>query len=78
MEVLDSRFFGFVPQENLQGSPSLTIWPPNRFGIPNQKPYPWLTFPNVLIWTLALSIGTVFFILHLRKRNKPLFKKLSS
>lgn len=73
----DSRFFGFVPEENLQGSPSLTIWPPSHFGIPNQKPYPWWTFPNVLVWSIALSIGAIFLTLHLRRRNQPMFRKLS-
>lgn len=73
----DSRYFGFVPQENLQGSPVLKIWPPNRFGIPNQKPYPWFTFPNIIIWGLALAIGSIFLGIDLYKKNKPIFKKLS-
>ena len=31
-ESLDSRFFGFVPKENVIGWPILRIWPLNRFG----------------------------------------------
>jgi len=31
-ESLDSRFFGFVPKENVVGRPMLRIWPFSRFG----------------------------------------------
>ncbi|MCD6545788.1 MAG: signal peptidase I, partial [Thermotogae bacterium] len=31
-DSLDSRFFGFVPMENVIGEPMLRIWPLNRFG----------------------------------------------
>ncbi len=31
-ESLDSRFFGFVPKENVIGWPILRIWPMDRFG----------------------------------------------
>ncbi len=31
-ESLDSRFFGFVPKENVIGMPILRIWPFERFG----------------------------------------------
>lgn len=31
-DSLDSRFFGFVPVENIIGQPMLRIWPLNRFG----------------------------------------------
>lgn len=73
----DSRIFGFIPQENLQGSPSLTIWPPQHFGIPEQKPYPWFTLPNCLIWGIAALIAAVSYALYVFKRRRPVFKKLS-
>ena len=30
----DSRYFGPIPQSNLQGAPSLIIWPPETAGAP--------------------------------------------
>ncbi len=57
----DSRDFGFVPEENIKGTPSVIFWPPgSRFGTPTQVFIPWFSFPNIFIWTLgiiSLSIG---------------------
>lgn len=75
----DSRYFGPVPQANLQGAPSLIIWPPgDRWGIPNQKPYPLLTIPRVIIWGIASSIGLLWWMIDRHRRKKPIFKKLPS
>jgi len=50
----DSREFGFVPQDNLRGTPDFVFWPPgSRFGHPNQPPYPFFNLPRSLIWALA-------------------------
>ncbi len=73
----DSRYFGFVPEENLQGSPSLILWPPQDIGVPPQKPYPCFTVPNVTIWAIVLAILLGWWGVHLKNRNKPIFKKLS-
>lgn len=66
----DSRDFGFVPEDNIRGGPSFIFWPPgNRFGIPNQPPYPWINFPRSVIWAAAaFCIGG--WILYHRKRNR--------
>lgn len=73
----DSRYFGPIPQANLQGAPSLIIWPPGeRWGIPNQKPYPLLTLPRMVVWGIAGLIALVWFVIHRRNLKKPLFKKL--
>lgn len=73
----DSRYFGPIPQSNLQGAPSLIIWPPGeRWGIPNQKPYPILTTPRLIVWSIAALIGLIWFIIHRRNLKKPTFKKL--
>ncbi|MCB1116716.1 MAG: signal peptidase I [Chlamydiia bacterium] len=55
----DSRDFGFVPEENIKGTPSVIFWPPgNRFGFPSQSFIPFFSLPNILVYTLgALSIA---------------------
>ncbi|NGX61867.1 MAG: hypothetical protein K940chlam9_01356 [Chlamydiae bacterium] len=70
----DSRDYGFTPVENLRGSPSFTFWPfGSRFGRLPQPPYPWLTFPNILVWTLVILIA-LFTYFYFRHRNqRPLF-----
>jgi signal peptidase I len=73
----DSRAFGPIPQANLQGTPSLIIWPPShRWGFPNQKPYPIITIPRLIVWsTVALTLS-VWFVIHRRNLKKPIFKKI--
>lgn len=69
----DSREFGFVPQANLRGAPFFIFFPPgNRFGIPNQPPYPWITFPKVLVAAVALCIFIGWYIWHRRRHRLPL------
>jgi signal peptidase I len=73
---LDSRYFGSIPQANLQGAPSLIIWPPgNRWGAPNQKPYPIFNIPRLIVWSLAASILLICYFVNRRKMNRPLFIK---
>ena len=66
----DSRDFGFVPTSNLRGAPSFTFWPPGkRIGALPQPPYPWMTLPNLMVWTVAaIVIATTLFLI--RRRNK--------
>lgn len=50
----DSRVFGFVPEENLEGVPTLILWPfGERWGFANHQNYPWVTVSNLTIWGLA-------------------------
>lgn len=73
----DSRYFGPIPQSNLQGAPSLIIWPPGeRWGCPNQKPYPLFTTPRLIVWGIAGLIVLIWFLIHRRNLKKPIFKKL--
>lgn len=73
----DSRYFGPIPQDNLQGAPSLIIWPPGeRWGFPNQKPYPLFTCPRLIVWSIAAVIGLIWFLIHRRNLKKPTFKKI--
>lgn len=61
----DSREFGFVPQNNLQGRPSMILWPPGeRWGFPSQKPYPILTLPRLIVWGIAGLILLLWYLYH--------------
>jgi signal peptidase I len=74
----DSRVFGFLPEDNIQGAPSLILWPPGeRWGIPAQKPYPLITLPRLIIWSLALFILGIWYIIHRRNMRKPIFHRQS-
>lgn len=69
----DSRVFGFVPQQNVQGAPSLIIWPPgDRLGPPNQKPYPIINVPRLIVWGSVLAIAAIWYAIHLYRRRQPL------
>jgi signal peptidase I len=54
----DSRDFGFVPENNIRGTPSFMFWAPGgRFGYPNHGIYPLITSPRIIVWTLlSLSL----------------------
>jgi signal peptidase I len=73
----DSRHFGFVPEDNLRGVPSLLFWPPGaRFGIPPQPSYSWFTFPNLSVWSAAFVSFAIWYALQRRRdqaiRQQPL------
>lgn len=54
----DSRVWGFVPEANIQGAPSFVMWPTGpRFGWAKSEPErPWITLPNLIVWSLAAAI----------------------
>lgn len=67
----DSRVFGFVPENNIQGAPSLIIWPPGeRVGAPVQKPYPIINLQRIIIWSLAALIGFIWYLVHRYNQRK--------
>lgn len=68
----DSREFGFVPVENLLGSPVWVFWPIGHFGKLNSEPAP-ITLPGYLMNGSALAI--VLFIIGYRqyRRRSRLF-----
>lgn len=72
---LDSRFFGPVPQANLQGAPSLILWPPgdNRLGFPAQKPYPILNTPRLIVWSLAALLFLLWALYNHHRHKKHIF-----
>lgn len=69
----DSRIFGFVPEQNLQGAPSVILWPfGERLGTPNMKPYPLFTPSRIIVWIIGFSaIGAWYYIRH-RRMNRPI------
>ena len=73
----DSRGFGFVPENNIQGAPSWIIWPiGDRLGTPPQKPYPFLNFPRGVVWSIIASLACIGFIIQRRSLRRPIFKKI--
>lgn len=71
----DSRIFGFVPENNMQGRPSLILWPfNNRWGFPNERAYPILTTPRLIVWGIAAVIlGLLWWLRHKRLNRKLTF-----
>lgn len=68
----DSRWFGPIPQANLQGTPSVIFWPPGpRLGPPLEKPYPIFVLPRIIVWTLAALALAIWWYFH-RRRQKNL------
>lgn len=73
----DSRYVGSIPQANLQGAPSLIFWPPgDRWGVPNQKPYPLFTLPRLIVWSVFGIIAVVAYALYRKNLRRPIFKKI--
>ena len=73
----DSRVFGFVPQENLEGVPSLIIWPPGpRLGSPPQYPYQLFALPRLIIWGIVLVLLGIWYAIHQYRLNQPVYRKI--
>lgn len=74
----DGRDFGFVPEANIQGAPTWILWPAgSRWGPPLQTSYPLLTFPRLIVWSIAGLIAVVWGLYVRWRMRHPLFKKLS-
>lgn len=66
----DSRFFGAVPEQNLQGSPILLFWPPgSRWGAPVQPEIPFFRFSNCVMLITASGFGAISYWLFIRKHS---------
>lgn len=67
---LDSRYFGFVPEENIQGSPLLIFWPSGeRFGAPPQPSIPFFRLQNLYV-LIALGIISAISLYFYRREQK--------
>lgn len=72
----DSRFFGAVPQENLQGSPILLFWPPGeRWGTPMQPEIPFFRIPNCVVLTAVAIAGGISYWIFVRKHSTQSFHR---
>lgn len=72
----DSRVWGFVPEENIQGAPSFIFWPPGaRWGpAQNQPATGWITAPHIIVWTLIALIGGGALVWYFLSRRRSVFK----
>lgn len=68
----DSRVWGFVPQDNIQGAPSYILWPwGTRQGFVDNEPHRSLwTLPNILIGLLGWGTVATLCFLHYRKTRR--------
>lgn len=72
----DSRDFGFVPQDNIVGTPIAILWPPGpRWGVVAHPVAPWITLPRVVVWGTVLAILIGYWVYRRRNRNRPIFRK---
>lgn len=72
----DSRFFGAVPQKNLQGSPALTFWPPgSRWGAPPQPELPFWRASKVIVVVLAAIVAWICYAIYNRRTQTKRLKK---
>ena len=69
---VDCRYFGPVPEENIQGSPILLFWPfSRRMGAPEQPPLSWSPY-SLALSGVALLIMYGIFTFQKRRRNRVL------
>lgn len=72
----DSREFGFVPYQNLRGSPKFIFWPfGSKLGSLPQATGPWNTTPNVIIQTVGFGIVILSLLITYQRRKQKRFKK---
>lgn len=75
----DGRIFGFVPEQNLEGAPSLILWPPgDRQGFLSDSPYPTFNTPRTIVWIVGGIAATLYFGWLEYHKRRPQFKSVSS
>lgn len=68
----DSRIFGFVPEANLEGAPSLILWPAgDRMGFPWQAPYKVFTVPRLIVWGIVAILCFIWSLWHRHYLRRP-------
>lgn len=72
----DSRFFGAVPQKNLQGSPALIFWPPGpRWGSPPQPALPLFRVSNVVVVSSAIVLIWLSLAYYNRRTSRKTYER---
>jgi signal peptidase I len=73
----DGRIFGFVPEDNLRGTPQLLLWPPGeRWGLVGRPEGTWINLPTLMIWGPLLLAAWIGYVIHQRRLRQPAFTKL--
>lgn len=73
----DSRAFGFVPEDNLQGVPEFILWPfGSRWGFPAHNDYPVFVTPRIIVWSVIAAILVIWGGIHRYRIRQPIFQKL--
>ncbi len=74
----DSRDFGFIPEENLKGTPLFLVWPPHdgSWSI-NQPAAPFITPTSLFVWSITACLTTGYFVVRRLRQRRPvkLFKR---
>lgn len=74
----DSRAFGTVPEDNIQGAPSFLFWPPGaRWGLAHQAHYPLFTLPRLIVWSIAALCFAIWWLFECWRRRRPTFMRLN-
>jgi len=69
----DSRDFGFVPEDNIRGTPTFIFYPlGKRFGFPLQAHYPFFNSPRGVVWCLAFIAFILWYIYHRKHHKLPI------
>ncbi|NGX31114.1 MAG: Signal peptidase IB [Chlamydiae bacterium] len=71
----DSRDFGFVPQDNIMGTPMFKFWPLQDFGAIHQASSKHLTFSNIFMWLIVL-VCLILYKLYKNWRYRHFIKKI--
>lgn len=75
----DSRTFGFLPEQNLEGTPLAILWPyGSRWGLPSQNAGEWFGRASVIMWSIAAFSAAVWFYRRRKIMREPLTKDLAS
>lgn len=68
----DSREFGFVPEDNIRGTPYMIFWPPGpRLGPALEVKYPFFNTPRSIVWVLAIIGFGTYYIIQQKRYNPP-------
>jgi signal peptidase I len=73
----DSRYFGFVPEDNLQGSPAEILWPVSpRLGPPPQPSIPFFRIENFYVLIVVGIIGGLSYWFFTRSGTKRAYIRM--